>query len=126
MARIGALITAVFLFFVSASSVAQDSTNTISGWKVESRKTGEGLYELRFTLPSFNKWQLYAPNQSLSDIKTTELQFADSSVQQQGEFLLDGMPVEMKSEIFEGTIVRVYEGQAGWKAVVKKDRAGAA
>lgn len=119
MARLGALITAFFLFFISAFSVAQDSTNAIPGWKVESRKTGEGVYELQFTLPSFNKWQLYAPNQSLSDIKTTELQFADSSVQQQGGFVLEGTPVEIKSEIFEGTMVRVFEGKAAWKAIIK-------
>lgn len=112
---------ALFVFsFLSVLSVSgQDSSNALPGWTVESRKTGEGVYELHFTLPSFSKWQLYAPNQSLSDIKTTELQFADSSVQQEGDFILDRQPTEVNSEIFENTKIGVYEGDAGWKAIIK-------
>lgn len=113
---------AVFLFvfiFSGISSFAQDSTNSIPGWKVESRKTGEGSYELLFNLPTVAKWQVYAPNQVLLDIKTTELQFSDSSVQQQGEFILNEAPLEISSPIFEGTKIKVYEGKAGWKALIR-------
>ncbi|HEX2846590.1 MAG TPA: thioredoxin family protein [Chitinophagaceae bacterium] len=114
------LVALLFLFIFSGiGSFAQDSTNTIPGWKVESRKTGEGSYELHFNLPSIAKWQVYAPNQVLLDIKTTELQFSDSSVQQQGEFILNEEPLQVSSPIFEGTKIKVYEGKAGWKALIR-------
>ncbi len=110
----------LFLFILSGISLfAQDSTNALSGWKVESRKTGEGTYELHFNLPSVAKWQVYAPNQVLLEIKTTELQFSDSAVQQQGEFILNEAPQQISSPIFENTKINVYEGKAGWKALIK-------
>ncbi|MGN6291652.1 MAG: protein-disulfide reductase DsbD family protein [Chitinophagaceae bacterium] len=114
------LVALLFLFISSGiGSFAQDSTNTIPGWKVESRKTGGGSYELHFNLPAVAKWQVYAPNQVLLDIKTTELQFSDSSVQQQGEFILNEEPLQISSPIFEGTKIKVYEGKAGWKALIR-------
>jgi thiol:disulfide interchange protein DsbD len=117
MQKLAALL---FVFIFSGiSSFAQDSTNSIPGWKVESRKTGEGSYELLFNLPTVAKWQVYAPNQVLLDIKTTELQFSDSSVQQQGEFILNEAPLEISSPIFEGTKIKVYEGKAGWKVLIR-------
>lgn len=110
----------LFLFILCGISLfAQDSTNAIPGWKVESRKTGEGTYELHFNLPSVAKWQVYAPNQVLLEIKTTELQFSDSAVQQQGEFILNEAPQQVSSPIFENTKINVYEGKAGWKALIK-------
>jgi cytochrome c biogenesis protein CcdA/thioredoxin-related protein len=121
MSRIRVLITAFLFLFILAGihSTAQDSANAISGWKVESRKTGEGIYELHFSLPSVAKWQVYAPNQVLLEIKTTELQFSDSSVQQQGAFVLNEAPLQVSSPIFENTKINVYEGKAEWKALIK-------
>ncbi|RYF79440.1 MAG: hypothetical protein EOO03_18180, partial [Chitinophagaceae bacterium] len=121
MSRITALLAAFTLLFVSTciDVAAQDSTNAITGWKVESRKAGEGVYELQFNLPSTSKWQVYAPNQVLLDIKTTELQFADSAVQQQGQFMLDAAPQQVSSPIFENTKIAIYEGAVSWKAVIR-------
>ena len=72
--------TIVFLFLLSYSLfvTAQDSSG-LKGWLVESRKIADGKYELNFTLPSTAGWQVYAPNQVLLEVKTTELRFADSS-----------------------------------------------
>jgi thiol:disulfide interchange protein DsbD len=120
MSRLTAFLTAFVLFFASAFSLsAQDSTSAITGWKVESKKTGEGVYELRFNLPAVAKWQIYAPNQILLEIKTTELQFPDSSIQHQGEFVLPEAPLQVTSPIFENTKINVYEGKAAWTAVIK-------
>ncbi|MGQ0739533.1 MAG: protein-disulfide reductase DsbD family protein [Bacteroidota bacterium] len=99
-------------------SWSQDSA-TLKGWVAASKKIGEGKYEISFTIPSTGGWQLYAPNQVLLDVKTTELRFADSSIVPQAEFILDAAPVKMPSAIFEGTEVEVYEDAASWRAVIQ-------
>ena len=35
-------------------------------------------------------WHIYAPNQVLLDVKTTELNFADSAIIQEGDFTVEG------------------------------------
>jgi hypothetical protein len=70
------------------SSFAQDSSGGIKGWQAEAKKISGGKYELSFTATSLNGWQVYAPNQTLLDVKTTQLKFNDSSIQQQGILLL--------------------------------------
>jgi cytochrome c biogenesis protein CcdA len=104
----------ISLFFLPPLH-AQDSSGFIN-WKVESKKTGERKYELSIsgTVPA--GWQVYAPNQVLVDVKTTELRFPDSSIVQQGDFTIFGKPKEVKSMIFENTTVRVLEGEASWTA----------
>src|SRR5689334_2170050 len=98
-------------FFLSLlltlSSVAQDSS-ALKGWAVESKKTGEGLYELTFHLPNTAGWQVYAPGQTLLDVKTTLLKFPDSAITQQDDFIIEGTPKKIRSSIFE-TDVNVFE-----------------
>ena len=104
--------------FSLASSFAQDST-VVQNWKIESKKTGEGKYELTFSASINNSWQVYAPNQILLEQKTTELKFADSSIVQEGNFTLEGNPKQISSVIFENTKVSVYETAVQWKATIK-------
>jgi thiol:disulfide interchange protein DsbD len=109
-------IVACFILFVFGSQLmAQDSTGLIKDWKTSSRKTGEGKYELSFTAPVPQGWQVYAPNQVLLDTKTTELKFADSSILQEGDFIIEGTPEKISSAIFENTMINVEEGNAAWK-----------
>ena len=110
-------ITAFFpILFSVLISVAQDSS-AIKGWAVESKKLVDGKYELLFTAPVTDGWQLYAPNQVLLDVKTTELKFSDSSIAQEGEFILGSEPGKINSAIFE-TSVSVFESSASWKAII--------
>ena len=88
-------------------------------WKVESRKIEEGKYEFIFTGSITGTWQVYAPNQTLLDVKTTELRFADSNIIQEGDFVLTGTPKEISSVIFDNTKVTVYETSVEWKAIIK-------
>lgn len=106
----------IFLLLIYSFAFSQDST-ALTGWTVESRKTGEGKYELTFSLPDTKGWQLYAPDQSPGDVKTVELSFVDSAVKQEGPFIMAGQPAKIKSEIF-GTDLFVIEGKAAWKAVI--------
>ena len=74
MKKIALVICLLFFFLFSFS---QDS---IYQWKVSSKKIAEGQFELSFSTQGNAQWQLYAPNQNLSEVPTTELQFADSSI----------------------------------------------
>ena len=108
-----------FLFFLMPV-FAQDSLGAIRDWKTESKKLEEGKYELTFTGTITGNWQVYAPNQTLLEVKTTELKFADSGIQQQGDFKSEAAPKEINSVIFENTKVSVYEEAiVRWKIIIK-------
>ncbi len=112
------IATIGLVFFFLLSGFAQDSVGAIKDWRVESKKLDEGKYELTFTGNITGKWQVYAPNQTLLDIKTTELQFADSAIVQEGDFSIVGTPKEISSSIFENTKVKVLENTVQWKTII--------
>lgn len=114
-------ITATLLLglFLSIVTVAQDPAAQVHRWKVESKKISEGKYELLFSTPASADWKIYAPNQVLLDVKTTELNFADSAIKQEGDFVIvPGQIKEETSSIFENTKVRLFPGDAQWKAII--------
>ena len=114
-------ISATFLlgFFLSIVTAAQDSVVQVHNWKAESKKIGEGKYELLFSTPVSADWKIYAPNQVLLDVKTTELNFADSAIKQEGDFVIAGEQItEEASPIFENAKVRLFPGDAQWKAFI--------
>ena len=115
--RIVLLLFVAFLLssFSVETLLAQDSSGAVHSWKVESKKTGEGKYELLFTASITGNWQVYAPNQSILDTKTTTLTFSDSSIEQDGDFIPEGNPKKINSPIFENTKLAVYEGELKWK-----------
>ncbi|MEO7922621.1 MAG: thioredoxin family protein [Chitinophagaceae bacterium] len=112
-------ITSLGICFLSTPSLAQDSAGAVPAWQVTSKKIGEGKYELVFSGTITGDWQVYAPNQVLLDVNTTELKFADSSIVQQGDFAAQGVPKEINSIIFENTKVTVYESTVQWTVVIK-------
>ena len=103
------------LFLTSLSVWAQD--NTAFKWDVSSKKIGEKEYELQFSTNGANGWQLYAPNQVLSDVPVAELQFADSSIKSRAEFKDSGSVQSIQSAIFEMP-VKVYEQPVTWKKTI--------
>jgi thiol:disulfide interchange protein len=109
-----AMMCAVFL---SQNGTAQDSAGLIKVWKVESKKIGDGKYELSFSSDIPAGWQLYTPNQVLLGINTTELRFPDSSIAQSGGFVIESKAEKIKSPIFD-TIVMVSGGHARWKTAI--------
>lgn len=114
--KLTASLLVCIMYIVQA--FAQDST-AVENWKVESKKTGEGKYELTFSALIKDNWQLYAPNQILLEQKTTELKFADSNIIQEGDFISGDLPKEVNSIVFENTKVKVYETKIFWKATIK-------
>ncbi len=117
------IIGFLLCIFLSVSVTAQDSVAPVHSWKVESKKTGEGKFELIFSAPASPGWKVYAPNQVLLDVKTTELKFVDSSIQQEGDFIIEAEQKEEASSIFENTKVKLHAGDVQWKASIKIDGA---
>src|SRR5687767_6835328 len=68
----------LLFIFTTTYSIGQDSS--VFKWKVISKKLDDKTYELHFSTSGARGWHLYAPNQLLSDVATTELAFADSSI----------------------------------------------
>lgn len=111
-----ALLIAVF---ASVVAISQDSVTLVHTWKAETKKIGDKKYELIFTAPAAVDWLIYAPNQTLLDVKTTELQLKDSSVKPEPGFIIFNEPAkEITSVIFENTKVKVHAGTVSWKAIV--------
>src|SRR5258706_4820912 len=114
------IITAFILFLFSAPFLfSQDSVSSPYHWQATAKKTGEGRYEIIFTTSGAKGWQLYAPNQLLSDVKVAELILPDSSISQEGSFSESGTQKTISSIIFENTSVKVYEDAAEWKVIIQ-------
>ena len=88
------------------SAKSQDST--AFKWTVESKKIGDHKYQLKFIVIPQQGWQLYAPDQMISDVPAAELLFADSSIKVTRPFQSTGVANEVKSEVFNATY-RIYE-----------------
>ncbi|MGZ8537824.1 MAG: cytochrome c biogenesis protein CcdA, partial [Flavisolibacter sp.] len=106
-----------FILFFTTGFVtfAQDSLQPFK-WNVSSRKISANQYELTFYTNGNPEWQLYAPNQVLGEVPTTEVKF-DSSIQVGNSFTDSGNVKTLQSEIFE-VPVKIYEGTTTWKIMV--------
>ena len=67
------------LIFTGLAAFGQDPVPQLE-WKVTSQKFGDGQYQLLFRTVGAKDWQLYAPNQVLGEVATTEIQLPDSSI----------------------------------------------
>jgi thiol:disulfide interchange protein DsbD len=113
------LIIAFTLFcLISISAWSQDSTGAIQDWKISAKKIGEHKYELVFNGNISGNWQVYAPDQSLLDAKTTELKFSDSGIVQDSHFILESAPKKIKSALFDNTEVKIFEKAVHWKVII--------
>lgn len=107
----------LLLWLFTIQLFSQEVTGAINDWKFVSKKLDQGKYELVFSGTISGNWQVYAPNQVLLDLKTTELQFADSAITQEGEFIIEKSPSEVSNPIFESKVL-VFEKTVRWKAVI--------
>lgn len=107
------LLPLLFTFSLSA----QDSTVQYN-WEVSSTKTGEGTYDLHFRTSGVEGWQLYSPNQEM-DLETTELSFSDPSISIEGKWREDGGAKDTPSEIFEGSKIKIFEGETSWTISIR-------
>jgi cytochrome c biogenesis protein CcdA/thioredoxin-related protein len=90
------------------------SQDSIVTWQVKSRLLEKGKYELTFTGAIKGNWRVYAPSKEL---QTPTLDFPDSAIVVEGDFIALGTPVDSVSSLFD-TTVRLYNGNPSWKAVI--------
>lgn len=98
---------------------SQDSLGAIHNWNISSKKISDRKYELTYSGTVAGGWQVYAPNQTLLDVKTTELKFPDSSIVQESDFTSGPGVKEITSTIFDDAKVKIFESQVEWKAIIK-------
>lgn len=105
-------------FILPICSFAQTDSAAIK-WNVSSKKISSDTYQLNFSAPAANGWNIYAPNQVLSDVAMATLTFSDSAIQKLGNFKESGNALEQKSKIFEGSTEKVYPAATTWTQEIK-------
>ncbi|HJW17822.1 MAG TPA: cytochrome c biogenesis protein CcdA [Flavisolibacter sp.] len=108
----------LFIFFILAGflSHAQDSIQPFK-WNVTSKKISANQYQLIFSTGGNKSWELYAPDQLLSEVPTTELQLSDSAITITNSFADSGSFKKAHSALFD-TIVKIYQGPTTWKKTI--------
>lgn len=108
------LFLSLFLFTLPAFS--QDST--AYKWNVSSKKIDDKTYELSFSTEGNANWQLYGPNEVLSDVPSTTLEF-DSSITADKNFKDSGQAKVIASTLFDNQKVNIYESAAKFTATIR-------
>ncbi|HTE25666.1 protein-disulfide reductase DsbD family protein [Flavitalea sp.] len=116
------MMTRVFLFticllFTYAIVAAQDSA--VFKWEVSSQKIADKTYKLNFTTPGLAAWDLYGPNEIISEVPAVEIAFSDSSIQALKPFEEKGSPQSIKSALFDNATFKVYNGEANFAVTLK-------
>jgi len=107
---LGKYLLIIFLALaVHHSGYGQDSTSF--SWKVSSKKIADKKYELHFSTQVGDNWELYAPDQLISDVPAAELLFADSGIMVEKNFQSAGPIKNVHSEIFNDSF-RIYKEEA--------------
>lgn len=109
-------LLSVLSCFIIITGVAQDST--AYKWTVSSKKVSEKVYELTFSTPGNSNWQLYGPNEVVSDVKAMELELGDSSITINHPFAESGESKTITSEIFDNASFKVYEGPMAFTVTI--------
>ena len=110
-------ILTVFGLLAVIFSNAQEPANAFT-WDISSKKLSDGRYELIFRTAGNPSWQLYAPNQDLGDVPTTEVNFGDSSIRFTPPFQDSGASKTEQSSLFEMP-VKLYEGPVRYTVLVQ-------
>ncbi len=108
----------LLLFLLPLILFAQNPT--VYEWSVSSKKIDDGKYELIFTTTGNKEWQLYGPNEVISDVPSTELDF-DSSVTLQPPFVETGKSITVVSELFDNASFKVYHEPLSFTATIVID-----
>jgi thiol:disulfide interchange protein DsbD len=109
-------ITGLFLLFFSNTIIAQDSVPY--KWDVSSNKISPGVYELQFTTEGNDQWELYGPNELISEVPSVELEFADSSIRIEKPFTENGKRKTIRNALFDNVSFNVYDGPTVFKAII--------
>jgi thiol:disulfide interchange protein DsbD len=119
MNKLTGCVAVLLLLAFAQPLLAQDSASVFQ-WSVRSRKIADGKYELIFSTPGKTGWQLYAPNQDLDGIITSEIQFGDSSIRAKNTFQDSGNIKTIQSSLFERPL-KMDLSATRWSTIVTID-----
>ncbi len=89
----------LLLFAFPLTSHSQDST--AFHWKVTSKKIADKHYQLHFSTNISNGWQLYAPDELISDVPASELIFTDQTISVNKKVTYNGNARSVRVDIFK-------------------------
>jgi cytochrome c biogenesis protein CcdA/thioredoxin-related protein len=105
---------ALVFIILSVPSLLRAQDSTAYQWEVSSKKIADGIYELSFITPGNTKWQLYGPNEVISEVPSTELIFSDSAITGGGAFTESGNSTTIKNALFDNASFKVYGGRTSF------------
>ena len=109
----------VFLFLLITYSFANAQDSSVFKWNATSKKIADGEYEISFKTKATNGWQLYAPNQKISDVPAAQILFSDSSIVVENIYKENGINKTITSKIFDNASFKIYESDAEFIATIK-------
>jgi cytochrome c biogenesis protein CcdA/thioredoxin-related protein len=110
------LFTFCLLF---AFTIVNGQDSSVFRWEVVSQKIADKTYQLNFTTLGTDAWDLYGPNELISEIPSMEIAFSDSSIQIQKPFGEKGKSQNFKSALFDNASFKIYNGEAGFAVTIK-------
>ncbi|MFM7672368.1 MAG: protein-disulfide reductase DsbD family protein [Bacteroidota bacterium] len=106
------------VFLLPGNKLFAQSADSLFRWQVSSQKISDHRYELRFSVSLADGWQLYAPDQSILDIATTEIKFPDSSIRVVSKYKVDPKPRTENSALFQLPVL-LSSGSVNWSLQVE-------
>lgn len=106
-------LTCIGCVIFSSTALFGQGADSLFSWTVTGKKTAQGKYDLSFSVAIKEGWQLYAPDQQVLEIPTTELSFSDSSIKIIGPFKVSPAPQAQNSSLFQQS-VRFCAGSSKW------------
>lgn len=98
--------------------LSAQAVDSLFHWEATAKKTAVNRYEIRFSAKPSNDWQLYAPDQTILDIPTTELRFTDSAIRVLSPFQVRPAATTLNSPVFN-LPVQVFSRPVSWIAAIE-------
>lgn len=111
------LLLSLLSCFLLVTGVAQDST--AYKWTVTSKKLDDKSYELVFSTPGNGKWQLYGPNEVISEVPAVEIDLGDSSISIAKPYIENGESKSIAVPLFDNATFKVYEGPLSFTVSIR-------
>jgi thiol:disulfide interchange protein len=106
-------------FIITIHSFANAQDSSAFKWNVSSKKIADDKYEVSFKTTATKGWQLYSPNQKISDVPSAQLLFSDSSIIVENIYKENGVNKSITSKIFDNASFKIYESDAEFIATIK-------
>jgi len=105
------------LLFTFTLLLGQDSANY--KWQVSSQKISDQTYKLIFSTQGNPSWDLYSPNEIISEVPAMELSLQDSSIQILKPYEEKGSSQSVVNTLFDNNSFKIYRGNTVFEVTIK-------